>query len=216
MQVINVCLAAWSPRAAAHGAARLAAWAVGLTLWLYTAPTSTAQVMLAWDPSPSAGVEGYRLYYGPLSGIYTASRDVGQVTTATVPGLTCGQTYYFVATVYNNTMGTESPWSNEVSTMLPPCGGATLSTSPTSVAAGGTVTATWAGIPSPTAVDWLGLYTPGTSDTAYLAWRYTSGPASGNGPFTIPSTLAPGTYELRLLSNNGFTRLATSNTFTVR
>ena len=40
-------------------------------------------------------------------------------------------------------------------------GGVTLSMSPTSVAAGGTGTATWAGIPSPTALDWLGLYTPG-------------------------------------------------------
>jgi len=95
-------------------------------------------------------------------------------------------------------------------------GGATLSVSPTSVAAGGTVTATWAGIPNPTATDWLGLYVQGASDTAFLAWRYTSGTASGNVPFVIPSTVAAGTYELRLFSNDGFTRLATSNTFTVR
>jgi Right handed beta helix region len=95
-------------------------------------------------------------------------------------------------------------------------GGVTLSISPTSVAAGGTVTATWAGIPSPTALDWLGLYTPGSSDTAYLAWRYTTGTASGNVPFTIPGTITPGTYELRLLSNNGFTRLAISNSFTAQ
>lgn len=91
----------------------------------------------------------------------------------------------------------------------------TLSVSPMSVAPGGTGTATWANIPSPTATDWLGLYTSGASDTAYLAWRYTTGTASGNVPFTIPGTLTPGTYELRLLSNNGFTRLATSNAFTV-
>ena len=94
-------------------------------------------------------------------------------------------------------------------------GGVTLSMSPTSVAAGGTGTATWAGIPSPTALDWLGLYTPG-GDTAYLAWRYTTGTASGNVPFTIPGTITPGTYELRLWSNNGFTRLAISNSFTVQ
>ena len=98
---------------------------------------------------------------------------------------------------------------------LPQPQGVTLMVSPTSVAAGGTVTATWAGIASPTATDWLGLYTPGASDTAFLAWRYTPGTASGNAPFTIPSTLTLGIYELRLLSNNGFTRLATSNIFIV-
>ena len=31
----------------------------------------------------------------------------------------------------------------------------------------------------------------------------------------IPGTITPGTYELRLFRNDGFTRLATSNTFTV-
>ena len=56
----------------------------------------------------------------------------------------------------------------------------------------------------------------GGSDTAYLAWRYTTGTASGNVPFTIPGTITPGTYELRLWSNNGFTRLAISNSFTVQ
>jgi hypothetical protein len=98
-------------------------------------------------------------------------------------------------------------------------GGVTLSISPTSVAAGGTVTATWAGIPSPTALDWLGLYTPGgsrRSNTAFLAWRYTTGTASGDVLFTIPGTITPETYELRLFSNNGFTRLAISNSFTVQ
>ena len=46
-------------------------------------------------------------------------------------------------------------------------------------------------------------------------WRYTTGAASGNLPLTIPATLAPGTYELRLFSNNGYSRLAISNAFTV-
>ena len=119
-------------------------------------------------------------------------------------------------TAYDRTDGRESGPSNEVSTTLPPSGGSTLSVSPTSVAAGGMVTATWANIPSPTTTDWIGLYPPGASDGAYLAWRYTTGTASGNGPFTIPGTIPAGTYELRLFPNNSFTRLATSNTFTVR
>jgi tartrate-resistant acid phosphatase type 5 len=101
-------------------------------------------------------------------------------------------------------------------------GEVTLTVSPTTVAAGDTVTATWTGIPNPTPTDWLGLYTPGASNTAYLAWIYVSctqspgsARAAGSCAFPVPSTLAPGTYELRLLANNGFTALATSSAFTV-
>jgi hypothetical protein len=101
-------------------------------------------------------------------------------------------------------------------------GGTTLSASPSSVAPGGTITATWSGIATPSATDWLGLYTPGAANTAYLAWIYVScsqtpgaARAAGSCAFVVPSTVAPGTYQLRLLANNGFTPLATSNTFTV-
>jgi hypothetical protein len=34
-------------------------------------------------------------------------------------------------------------------------------------------------------------------------------------PFYVPAFLASGNYELRLLANDGFTRLATSDAFTV-
>ena len=100
--------------------------------------------------------------------------------------------------------------------------GATLSASPASLVAGGTVTATWSGIPAPTSTDFIALYVPGTSDQAYLAWIYLScskspgaPAAAGSCPFTIPSGLAPGRYELRLYANNTYTRLATSNPFDV-
>ncbi len=93
--------------------------------------------------------------------------------------------------------------------------GATLTVSPPSVGAGGIVTASWSGIGSPTSTDWIGLYQPGSPPQGYLAWRYTTGAASGSVPFQLPSTLAPGTYELRLLANNGYTVLAVSNAFTL-
>jgi hypothetical protein len=102
-------------------------------------------------------------------------------------------------------------------------GGVTLSVSPTSVAAGGTVTATWSGIATPSTRDWIGLYTPGAANTAYIQWIYVScsqsagaARASGSCPLVVPSTVAPGTYQLRLLANNGFTLLATSNNLTVQ
>jgi len=91
----------------------------------------------------------------------------------------------------------------------------TLSVSPTSVAVGGSVTATWSGIAAPTGTDWIGLYTPGAPHSPAISWRYTTGTASGNVPFTIPSGITPGTYQLRLFANNGYTLLATSANFTV-
>jgi Fibronectin type III domain len=69
-----------------------------------------ASVSFAWDPSPSQGVDGYRLYYGPTSGAQTVFVDAGLNTSATVdvpPGR-----HYFVARAYNAT-GESAP-SNEV------------------------------------------------------------------------------------------------------
>jgi hypothetical protein len=76
------------------------------------------------------------------------------------------------------------------------------------------VTATWTSIISPTAHDWIGLYSSGAPDTAPISWRYTTGVASGNVPFTIPA-VSPGTYELRLFANSSLARLATSASITV-
>ena len=92
---------------------------------------------------------------------------------------------------------------------------ATLGASPASVERGGSVTASWSGIASPTATDWIGVYTPGTSNLSYHRFQYTNGAASGSAPFLIPATLPSGTYELRLFAANGYTLLATSPTFTV-
>jgi len=70
--------------------------------------------------------------------------------------------------------------------------------------------------------DWIGLYPAGAADTAYVAWIYVScsatagaAAAAGSCALPIPSTIAGGTYELRLFADNGYTKLATSNTFTV-
>src|SRR5262249_1513851 len=95
----------------------------------------------------------------------------------------------------------------------------TLSASPSSVTTGqgvsATVTATWSSISAPTSTDWIALYPVGAADNAFISYRYTTGTASGDAPFTVPSTVAAGTYELRLFSNNVYTLLATSGSFTV-
>ena len=91
----------------------------------------------------------------------------------------------------------------------------TLSVSPSSTDAGTSVTATWSGITTPTSTDWIGLYSVGAPNNAFVSWQYTDGNAAGNAPFLIPVGTPAGTYELRLFSNNGFTLLATSSSFTV-
>lgn len=99
---------------------------------------------------------------------------------------------------------------------------ATLSASPSNVAQGGAVTATWGAVAAPTNGDWIGLFSQGAGDGSYRDWIYVSctksmGGSSVNGScsFAIPGSLANGTYELRLFSNDGFTRLATSGPINV-
>ena len=89
------------------------------------------------------------------------------------------------------------------------------SASPSPVNPGGTVTASWSGILTPTTGDWIGLFSSGAPDSAYLSWRYTTGAAGGSLPLSIPASLSPGTYELRLHANNGYILLATSSPITV-
>ena len=85
----------------------------------------------------------------------------------------------------------------------------TITADPTPTFPAGTITATWANVASPTAYDWIGLYAMGAANANYLASRYTTGAAGGSGVMTVPSYIAPGSYELRLFANGSFTRLAT-------
>ena len=98
----------------------------------------------------------------------------------------------------------------------------TLSVTPTSVRAGGSVTAAWNAIAAPTTTDWIGLYSAGTSDGNSLGWIYVScsqapaaARASGSCAFPIPASVSPGTYELRLFAADGFTRITIGNAFSV-
>src|SRR5262249_38848324 len=107
-----------------------------------------------------------------------------------------------------------------VLTVTPPTA---LTVSTPMVTAGGGMDVAWTGIATPTSTDWIGLYTPGAPDTPFLSpWSHGSRThtprpprAARARPLVIPAGLAPGTYELRLLANNVFTRLATSALFTV-
>ena len=120
-----------------------------------------------------------------------------------------------------------TPTRTPTVTSTPPPGNTTLTESPLSVPVGGTITGTWANIPNPTARDWGGVFIPGTPDDIAdrLDFIYlnsctqtpgtTAETTSGSCLRTLPITIGPGTYELRIYTNDTFTRLATSNTFTV-
>lgn len=98
--------------------------------------------------------------------------------------------------------------------------GPSFSASPSSVAPAGAVTATWSGIAPATGRDWIGLYPPGAGDSGFISWAYVNcsrsagAPvAAGSCPFVGPT--ANGNYEFRLFANDGYSRLATSNLFSV-
>src|SRR5207253_2370942 len=98
--------------------------------------------------------------------------------------------------------------------------GPTLTASPATVVPGGTVTGVWSGLTNPTGRDWIGLYGVGAANGSYQSWVYvncTKFPGapigSGSCQFTAPGT--NGTYEFRLLANDGFATVLTSNQFTV-
>src|SRR5262249_37718837 len=84
-----------------------------------------------------------------------------------------------------------------------------------SVAPGGTVTITWAGIPSPTPTDWFALVPINAPDTNWVAWVYADGRSADSTTFVLPSGLPAGKYDLRLLASDTFTRRAISNIVTI-
>src|SRR5262249_23367408 len=51
---------------------------------------------------------------------------------------------------------------------------ANLMASPTTIPGGGMLTATWSGIATPTATDWIGLFAPSDPNTAFIDWIYVS------------------------------------------
>ena len=79
---------------------------------------ATGSVTLVWNASTDPSVAGYNIYYGVASGAYTNEICAGNATNATISGLVEGTTYYFAATTYTSS-GIESPFSSEVSYLVP-------------------------------------------------------------------------------------------------
>ena len=80
---------------------------------LSVSPSHSAQAILAWDPSSSPGVIGYKIYYTSDHDNSTHSVTVGNVTSYIITDLKDGTNYYFVVAAYDSS-GNESPYSNQV------------------------------------------------------------------------------------------------------
>ncbi len=76
-------------------------------------PPSATTAILAWDPVTDPTLDGYKVYVGTTSGLYTRTITVGNLTSYTIDSLATGTTYFFAVTAYNGA-GESSP-SNEVS-----------------------------------------------------------------------------------------------------
>jgi len=96
-------------------------WGIGLCVELspcFASTPSASSVTLAWNPSTSTNVVGYKIYYGLTSGIYNNTNFVAGSTNVAISGLVEGTTYYFAATALDS-FGNESQFSNETSYSVP-------------------------------------------------------------------------------------------------
>jgi fibronectin type 3 domain-containing protein len=83
-----------------------------LLLLCSCAQSMATDVEIAWNPSTSTNISGYKVYVGYSSGTYGPPITIGNQTAYTVGGLTDG-TYYFAVTAFDN-YGVESVFSNEI------------------------------------------------------------------------------------------------------
>jgi hypothetical protein len=75
-------------------------------------------VILSFDPSPSYGVTGYKVYYGTQSRNYDHTIDIGNATQCEISGLESGTIYFVAATAYDS-YDNESNYSAELVTNIP-------------------------------------------------------------------------------------------------
>jgi hypothetical protein len=108
---------------------------------------SAGTASLAWDPVPDTDLAGYRIYYGTSPTSYTQSVDVGNVTQATISGLTDCTLYYFGVKAYDTAANESTTYSNQVQGWSRPV---VTSATPSAAEQGRTLTVTIAGTNFPT------------------------------------------------------------------
>ncbi len=89
--------------------------AIAAALSVVSTSATGRDVTLTWEPSTTPEIGGYDVHWGPASGDYPHSVDVGITTTYTLDALDPAQTYFIVVTTYDPSGSYESDFSNEVS-----------------------------------------------------------------------------------------------------
>ena len=97
-----------------------------LSAWFCISGSALAgSAMLTWtnpttneNGSPLTDLQTIRIYQGLASGQYDQQMDVGMTISASLSGLTEGQTYFWAVTAVDAS-GNESVWSNEGSKTIP-------------------------------------------------------------------------------------------------
>jgi len=137
------------------------------------------------------------------------------VTNATVSCFTVPASGRYQVRLFSNNTFAKVATSNTITVSGP-----SVALSPDPAAVGTTLSAAVSGGPG-NATDWVGLYLETAPDTTYVDWCFLNGMKTVPSPgvtnatvscFTVP---ASGRYQVRLFSNNTFTRVTTSNTITV-
>jgi hypothetical protein len=136
------------------------------------------------------------------------------VTNATVTCFTVPAWGRYQVRLFSNNTFTKVATSNTI------VSGPSVALSPNPAAVGTTLSAAVSGGPG-NATDWVGLYLETASDSTFVDWCFLNGtktaPSTGVTNATVTCFTAPasGRYQLRLFSNNSFTKVTTSNTITV-
>jgi PKD repeat protein len=158
-------------------------------LLLFSGKSFGGNINLAWDPSTSSNVGGYKIAYGTSSGSYTSTVDAGNKTTYSVSGLQDGAKYFFAVKAYDTNKTVESAFSNEINATAAataPAITADFSANKTSGAA-------------PLTVD----FTPATTGTI-TSWKwdfpgsYTPSVTNSSAKVTTVTYPTPGTYSVSL------------------
>lgn len=185
-----------------------------------TNPSATNWIGL-YRPGAAAQDHGGNWMYVGCSKTATVGRASGSCAFPLPSSLTSG--------TYELRLHAPSSWTILVkSSSITITGGGTagpqVSATPSTIARGGTTTVSWSGIANAAPTNWIGLYRPGAASQDHLGnWMYVScsktpntARASGSCAFPVPSTLAPGTYELRMHHAASWSVLVRSGALTVQ
>jgi hypothetical protein len=88
-----------------------------------------------------------------------------------------------------------------------------LTPSPSTVTAGGSLQVSWSAPSGRPTTDWIGFDQVGAASAAWIQRLYTNGTTSGTWPITAPA--AAGSYEFRYFRQDGYTEAARSTTVIV-